>query len=68
MMTTKHLTTTEAARRLGHRGTSWLTQLAAAGRIPGAEKHGRDWMIPAAALADLRRLRAGRPQGRTAAR
>ena len=63
---TTALTTAEAAKRLGHRGTSWLTQLACAGRIPGAVKRGRDWHIPADALPAIRRLRAGRPPKRRA--
>lgn len=35
----------EAARRRG-RTPAWLRALCAAGRVPGAEKLGRDWFVP----------------------
>lgn len=43
---TDYLTTTEYAHRLGI-NPSRVRQLLAEGRIPGARKHGRDWLIPA---------------------
>ena len=41
---TKPLTTSQAAARLGL-SPSHTTRLAAAGRIPRASKHGRDWVF-----------------------
>ena len=42
------ITTVEAARRLGL-SRQWIFKLCAAGRVPGARKDGRDWLIPAGA-------------------
>jgi excisionase family DNA binding protein len=64
---TDYQTTAEAAARLGVT-PGYLRQLLVAGRIPGAVKRGRDWLIPAGFVlpADLRatrwlRARAAKP-------
>jgi len=49
-------TVREAARRLGVHET-YVRRLAREGRLPGARKVGRDWLIPASALAHVRRRR-----------
>lgn len=47
------LTTADAARAL-QRTPARIRQLCQAGRLPGARRHGRDWLIPASALAHVR--------------
>lgn len=61
-MPDQFLTAPQAAERLGvSRYRIW--QFCAAGRLPGAVKHGRDWLIPVAALAAVAgRRRTGRPK------
>lgn len=55
----RHLTTTEAAAATSTSRVLWRN-LAAAGRIPGASKHGRDWLIPAGFVAGYERGAGGR--------
>jgi excisionase family DNA binding protein len=54
------LTIPEAAGRLGV-GESTLRRLAASGEIKGAVRIGRDWALPASALAHLNPRPVGRP-------
>lgn len=50
------LTATEyGVRRVPARSTEWVRDACRAGRIPGAQKDGAEWMIPAAALHSERR-------------
>jgi excisionase family DNA binding protein len=54
------LTTTAAAARLKCSRRTML-DMAKAGEIPGAVRLGRDWLIPASALAGVVIRKAGRP-------
>ena len=57
--TETHLTVREAAERLGYSET-WLRTLLGFGRVQGAYKHGRDWVLPVPVLvlgADRETLR-----------
>jgi len=58
--TTKLMQTVEEFARDAGVNPSRVRQLLLAGRIPGARKHGRDWMIPAGAVWD--RKPPGRPR------
>ena len=53
-MNAKPLTTTDAAGVLGV-SEQRIRALAGAGRIPGAEKVGRDWLFTAAGLSGFKR-------------
>ena len=52
------INTAEAAQRLGI-SEDWIRKLCAQGRIPGAKKIGRDWLIPVGARIEPTGL--GRP-------
>jgi len=45
-MASKLVTTTEAAGRVGI-SRRYLQRLCLDGRVPGAERIGRDWLVPA---------------------
>jgi excisionase family DNA binding protein len=54
------ITATEAARRYGvstQTMVNWLQQ----GRVPNAQKVGREWAIPESALEQIERPKMGRP-------
>ena len=59
-----YLTTTEAAEWLGL-SPSRVRSACAAGRVPGAEKVGRDWQVPARyADPEVWRTEVARKRGR----
>jgi len=72
MTTANFITSIEAAALLGESQTTGganIRTLARSGKIPGAEKVGRDWLIPRAwaeEKAERKRLLAGdgKPRGR----
>jgi hypothetical protein len=53
-------TIAKAAEALGL-DPSWLRLMCRTGRVKGAAKHGRDWMLPPGARVIARRM--GRPPG-----
>jgi len=53
------LTSTQAAAVVGVKPVT-IRKYLAEGLIPSAYFHGRDWVIPEAALAELRRRKPGR--------
>lgn len=56
------LTTNQAAARAGCTAL-WIRKLAREGKIPGAQKIGRDWMIPEESVSSLmKKSRMGRPR------
>lgn len=57
------LTTAQAAARLGL-SRSQVAHLASQGRLRGAQKAGRDWLIPAGAIAQYRPGPTGWPAGK----
>ncbi|MGH8519848.1 MAG: helix-turn-helix domain-containing protein [Gammaproteobacteria bacterium] len=57
------ITVGEAARRLGV-SVAWIRRLCAEGRIKGASKIGRDWVIPAGAAVAPPVRRANTKRGR----
>lgn len=57
------LTAQDAARRLGI-AYSTIRKAAGQGRLPGAAKHGRDWMIPEESLRYYKATPGGRPEHR----
>lgn len=62
---TRLLTLRALARRDG-RSIVWLRALCAAGRIPGAQKLGRDWVVPVGRDGTVRVPR--QPRGRPLAK
>jgi len=60
----KLLTSAEAGARLGISACQ-MRKLCKAGRVDGAVKYGRDWVIPESALALVTRRVGGWPAGRS---
>ncbi len=58
-----YMTTTEAAAELGVTRAR-IRQFIAEGRLPGARKAGRDWLIPRDALEPVRERKPGRPRSK----
>ena len=61
-MAEQFMSVEDAAAELG-RSIAWVRRLAQNGRLPGAEKVGRDWIIPKAAVAGWKPESRGRPKG-----
>jgi len=57
------LTSAEAGAKLGI-SADHMRRLCKAGRVIGAMKYGRDWMIPESVLSSVKRRPGGWPAGR----
>jgi len=53
-----YVTAAEAALALGYAQGNYITTLCAAGKIPGAYKSGRIWMLPTAWIEERKKLDA----------